>query len=58
MKKKKKKTIKLTEKVVFELAYLENAERIALALCRAGYFVNITKGIKSYEVLVYFYGNE
>ena len=53
---KQDKAIKIKEKTTFKCGHLVNAENIAMALCKAGYFVRISSDDShGYEVLVYQY---
>lgn len=50
---KKEKEIKIKEKVIFTFAYLENAERVAIALAMSGYYVRISKSSAGFILWVY-----
>jgi len=52
---KKKQSIEITEKVVFEFAHEYNAQAVAMALCWAGYFVRISRDEPITKVYVYKY---
>ena len=54
MKKEKENTIEIKEEVVFGFGKKENAERVAIALCSAGYFCRIV-GSSAIDYLVYVY---
>ena len=43
----------LKEEIVFTFCHQHNADRVALALCSAGYYVNIKYSSLENEVFVY-----
>ena len=45
--------INITEKVVFEFVYYENAINVSMALAMAGYYINIKKTDSRYILTVY-----
>lgn len=55
MKKNKQENTKIniTEKVVFEFVYYENAINVSMALAMAGYYINIKKTDSRYILTVY-----
>ena len=53
MKEVKKEIIKIGLKATFTFGHQDNAERVALALCRGGYFTKMLNGSSVYIVEVY-----
>lgn len=53
MKEEKKETIKLCLDIIFTFGHYNNANDVAMALCKAGRYVNIKSDGITYSLYVY-----
>ena len=54
---KRIRTIKIAEYTRFKFAYLENAERVSMALARSGYYIAISREDNFFVVYIYEHKN-